>query len=86
MTANLRLSIDRIVLDGLPLTGAESARLGAAMQGELVRLLRREIPAGLRQATAAPSVPALSMGEIGGERPEAIGVRLARTVYRGLRP
>ena len=87
MSPNLRLSIERIVLDGIALTGAETTRLRGAMQRELTRLLRQELPAGLRQGGAMPSVPPVAMGEIArGERPEAIGVRLARAVHRSLAP
>ena len=87
MSPNLRLFIERIVLDGIPLTGAETSRLRGAMQRELTRLLRQELPAGLRQGGAVPSLPAVTMGAIApGERPEAIGVRLARAVHRSLAP
>ena len=42
---------------------------------------------GLRQGGAMPSVPAVTMGEIARhERPEVIGVRLARAVHRSLAP
>jgi hypothetical protein len=87
MSPDLRLSIDRIVLDGFSLTGAETGRLRRAMQRELSRLLTREVPAGVRHSAAVPSIPALSMGRIGpNEPPEAIGTRLAQVIYRGLAP
>ena len=87
MSAHLRLSIDRIVLDGFSLTDAETARLRRAMQRELSQLLTREVHPGVRQSAAVPSIPALSMGRIGPkEPPEAIGTRLAQIIYRGLAP
>lgn len=87
MTRRVRLAIERIVLDGLPLTGAETARLRRAMQRELTLLLRREVPGGLGQGGAVASMPPVSMGEIArGEKPETIGIRLARAVHRGLAP
>ena len=87
MNPHLRLSIERIVLDGIPLTSAETSRLRGAMQRELARLLRQELPAGLRQGGAVPSLPAVTTGAIASrERPEAIGVRLARAVHRSLMP
>jgi hypothetical protein len=87
MSPNVRLSIELIVLDGITLTGAETTRLRGAMQRELTRLLRQELPAGLRQGGAVPTVPVVTMGEVARrERPEVIGVRLARAVHRSLAP
>lgn len=81
----IRLHIERLVLDGLPSAGADRALLRAAVAGELARLLAaggldRDLAAG--GAVARLSAPPIRFGR--GERPDAIGRAVARSVHAGI--
>jgi hypothetical protein len=77
--------IERLVLDGLPVTSADGPRVRAAVEAELARLLAagglgRELVAGAAMARAP--APQISIGQ--GERPDAIGRAVARSVHAGI--
>jgi hypothetical protein len=77
--------IERLVLDGLPMTSADGPRVRAAVEGELAWLLAagglsRELAAG--GAVARVPTPQISFGQ--GERPDAIGRAVARSVHAGI--
>ena len=79
------LDIERLVLEGLPLTPAESARLRITAEGELSRLLRvGPLPARLLGGGAVPnlSAPALKLASPG--TPDAVGTGIARAVHDAL--
>jgi hypothetical protein len=81
----IELHIERLVLDGLPATDAEGARLRAAVEGELARLLAtgglaRELAAG----GAVPHLPAPQIGIGPGDRPDALGRAVARSLHAGI--
>jgi hypothetical protein len=81
----IEVHIERLVLDGLPVTSAEGPRLRAAVEGELARMLaagglNRELSAG--RALARISAPQISVGPR--ERPDAIGRAVARSVHAGI--
>jgi hypothetical protein len=79
------LQIDRLVLDGLPVTGAESPRLRRALARELSRLLASGgMAPSLSGGTALPQIPAPHLTTIGRERPEALGRKIAHAVYAGI--
>jgi hypothetical protein len=74
------LTIDRLVIDGLPATAADGARIGAAIESELTRLLTVD---GLPKA-AGGAVPDLPPSRI--EWPREIGAadagaRIAQAVH-----
>jgi hypothetical protein len=78
----IELHIERLVLDGLPVTTAEGPRVRAAVESELARLLaagglNRELGGG--RAVARISAPQISLGPR--ERPDAIGHAVARSVH-----
>jgi hypothetical protein len=79
----IEVHIERLVLDGLPVTASEAPRVRAAVESELARLfatggLNRELAAG----GAVPRVDAPEVRLARRERPEAIGQGIARSVHR----
>jgi hypothetical protein len=79
------LHIERLVLDGLPLTGAEGARVGRAVERELARLLAKPRAAdALRRGGTVPDLRAPPFELGAGDRPDAIGRKIARAVHGGL--
>lgn len=79
------LHIDRLVLDGLPITGADGPRLRRALARELSRLLASGgVAAGLSGGTALPRVAAPRLTTIGHEKPSALGRKIAHAIYAGI--
>lgn len=79
---NIQLHIERLVLDGLPLTRREGALVQVAIETELARLLGTEglSPAltggGMTPHLAAPAVTYAPGGD-----PAALGAQIAHSVY-----
>ena len=76
------LHIERLVLDGLPVTAMEGARVRAAIERELAGMLSRGgMSRALRQGGAVPrvSAPEITLGAR--ERPDTIGGHIARSVH-----
>jgi len=79
------VNIERVVLEGLPVTAAEAARIRVAAEGELQRLFAvGEVPARLRSSWATPGLAAPALTIASGAAPEAIGMQIARCVHAGL--
>jgi hypothetical protein len=79
------LDIERLVLDGLPVTAAEADRIRRAVEGELSRLLGAgAIPARFLADGTVPSLTAPALDSAAGHAPEALGAELARSVHTGL--
>lgn len=78
---NIELLIDSLILYGLP---ADRDAVAAAVERELGRLLaERGVPPGLgAEAAIAVSPPALRVPT--GTRSEAIGARVAESIYAGM--
>ena len=79
------IEIERLVLDGLPVTTSEAPRVRAALESELARLfatgsLNRELGAG--GGIARVDAPQISFGWR--EPPDAIGRGVARSVHAGI--
>jgi hypothetical protein len=80
---NVRLHIERLVVDGVSLGPGGGRRLQAAVEMELTRLLTE---GGLGTAVSSAAMPSLSVGAIPLDRnPARLGAGLARTVYDGLK-
>jgi len=81
---NIRVHIERLVLEGLPLTRSQGPLVQAAVEAELARLMTE---GGLAQELAlggaVPSVPADGIKVAGGS-PDHIGRQIARSVYGGI--
>ena len=82
---NIRLHIERLVVDGFSLQRADGRAVKAAVQNELTRLLGGN---GLRhefkQGGAVPQVNAGAL-EVGPKpSPRNLGTQIARSVYGGI--
>lgn len=82
---NVRLHVERLVLDGLPLAPGQAPLVQAAVEAELARLFAAGGPApGLASLGAVPALGAggITLGE--GAAPAEIGAQIAQAVYGGL--
>jgi hypothetical protein len=81
----VRLHIERLLLDGLPLTATQGARLQASLEGELARLIagRRDGDKG-RDGSRDPGPPRSPPVVWEPTRPRQLGRALARHVFASL--
>jgi hypothetical protein len=80
----IKVHIERLVLDGLPVSTAQGALLRGAVERELTRLVAA---GGLSGAGRGGAVARADAGEIHFQRrdkADAIGKRIARATYRGI--
>jgi len=80
----VRLHIDRLVVEGLGLSGADAPRLRAALEAELSARLAADESA----RWSGRAVPALPPGEVAlapGAGAETIGRQVAAALHAGLR-
>ncbi|WP_321930944.1 hypothetical protein [Paraburkholderia guartelaensis] len=78
----IRLHIERLVVDGLPMAAADGPLLRAAIEAELTRLLVQQAPGdSWRVGTAVPRVRAESIRVAAQARPVEIGRQVARSVH-----
>jgi hypothetical protein len=82
---NINLHIERLVLDGLTVAPGDGARIKAAVEAELSRLLTDGgIAPGLQGGIAVPSLRAGSIQMESGAKPQQLGAQIAGAVYRGI--
>jgi hypothetical protein len=82
---NIHLHIERLILDGLPVGPGQGARVQAAVEGELARLLAGGgLAPGLQAGGALPGVSAPSIQLAPGSSPAQMGVQIAQSVYGGI--
>jgi hypothetical protein len=82
---NLRVHIERLILDGIPVEPGRMRELHAATEGELARLLVEQgMPQGLLAGGAVPVLHAPVISLPPDAEPAALGARLARSLYRSL--
>jgi hypothetical protein len=83
----IRVHIDRLVLDGLPVTGGQGPLVQRAVEAELARLFAA---GGLGPGLAAGgTVDRLAGGSVAvgrNDRPADLGRAIARAVYGSVRP
>lgn len=78
--------IERLVLEGLPVTSAQGPRLRRAVEHELTRLLASGgVDGPLSGGGALARVEAPQLHIQPRERPDALGRRIAGSVYGGIR-
>jgi len=82
---NVKLHIERLVIDGAALAPGGKDALQAAVEAELTRLIARDGIA--REYRAGGATPALRAGAIGApsKNPAKFGVEIARAVHGGLK-
>ena len=82
---NIELHIERLILDGLPLTRREGALVQAAVETELARLLQAGgLASGLAGGGLTPRLHAAPVTLTAGAEPAALGAQIARSVYGSL--
>lgn len=80
----INVHIERLVLDGLPLTRSQGPQVQAAVEAELSRLMSEGgLAPELASGGAVPSVRADGIKSIGGS-PAQIGRQIAKAVYEGV--
>ncbi|MGC2108252.1 MAG: hypothetical protein WA655_01965 [Candidatus Korobacteraceae bacterium] len=78
----LQIRIERLVLDGLPVTGSRGAQVQAAVQAELANMLGNGgLSHELRSGGALPILPAAQITFARGDAPAEIGRRIARAIH-----
>jgi hypothetical protein len=83
---NIALHVERLILDGLPITRAEGELLRSALQAELLRLVAagRLVGGALSGFEAARAPLTLELER--GAPPESLGRSIARELYAALDP
>ncbi|MBI2925763.1 MAG: hypothetical protein HYY24_08675 [Verrucomicrobia bacterium] len=83
---SVHLHIERLFLDGFPLTGADAPHLRLALESELADLLRAQPldTAGLRGQTIS-SLPVAQLRLDEPSHPRTLGRRAARSLYEMIR-
>ena len=82
---NIRLHIEHLVLEGLPVSRAQGAQVKAAVEAELSRLLsERGVAREFQSGMAVPSVNAAPMHMPRVTTPGALGTEIARSVFTGV--
>jgi hypothetical protein len=81
----IRVHIERLVLDGLPVERGHAEALRQAVAAELGRqLAARGLGAGFMQGGMVPRVAAPGLSVSPGEAPAALGARIAGAAAEGL--
>jgi hypothetical protein len=81
---NIRIDIDRLVIEGVPIASREAALIRASVERELTRLvadggIHLQMQSGV--ALARVAAPAIKMKR---ESPARFGENIARSVYGGI--
>jgi hypothetical protein len=81
----ISVHIERLVLDGLPVTNLQGPQVRDAVERELVQLLAAGgLSHELRAGGAVPSVRAGGIGLAPKNQPVRLGQQIARAVYGGI--
>jgi len=82
---NIHLHIERLVLDGLPITGQQAPLVQAAIEAEMTRLLTTQgLAANLQAGGALPTIRADALQFAPGSSPTHLGAQIAQAVYGGI--
>ncbi len=82
---NINVSIERLILDGLPLTHSQRPQVQAAVEAELARLLAAGgLATTLQEGGALPSIPGGSIQLRSDSNPHTLGQQIAHAVYGGI--
>ena len=82
---DLSIYIERLILDGLPVSHAQQPLLQAAIEAELSRLLAADgLAHELQSGGAFPRVPGGSIQLTGNNTPAHLGQQIARAVHNGI--
>ncbi|MEA2165509.1 MAG: hypothetical protein QOK37_3636 [Thermoanaerobaculia bacterium] len=78
----IRIHIERLILEGLPLGHHEGPLVQAAVEAELARLMGAGAPPPSGGATARVKAPAISLTP--NNSPTRLGQQIARSVHGGI--
>jgi len=82
---NINIHIERMILDGLPISHIQRPLLQAAVEAELARLLAADgLAPNLQADRALPYVPGGSMQLESDGNPKILGQQIAQAVYGGI--
>jgi hypothetical protein len=81
---SIHLHIDRLVLEGLPLSQGDGPLLQAALESELTRLMGDGLSPELAESAAVPRLKAQGIEVAPSDGPGIIGKKIAGSVYGGL--
>lgn len=82
---NIKLHIERLVLDGIHISPADGPLLQAAIEAELVRLLSAGgVHSGFQAGMALPSIRAGDIQLAEGSDPDGVGQQIAGALYGGI--
>jgi hypothetical protein len=82
---NINLSIERLVLDGLPMSRSQGVLIQGAVETELARLLAEQ-GLGHLSAGAVPHLSANSIQVTRDSKPAQLGHQIARAIHGTLTP
>lgn len=85
LSRGVTLHIERVVIDGVPLTGVQAGQLRAALQVELSKLLQQDGSGLTLHGGALPGLTAPAIQVSAPLRPSDLGRDIARSVYASLR-
>ena len=84
---NIHLHIERLVLDGLPITSHQGVHVQRAVETELARLLTEGgVGSELAAGGALPSLRAGNIRLTNGATPAQLGRQIGQAVYGGFNP
>jgi hypothetical protein len=82
---NIKLHIERLVLEGLEIGPGQGAKVKIAVEAELSRILAEGgLSPGLQGSGAMPSFRANPVRICGGANPSTLGEQIARSIYGGI--
>ena len=82
---DIKIDIERLILEGISLAAGQRAQLQAAVETELARLLAAGgVSPDLRSGGAVPSLRANPFRLSGDSSPSHLGKQIARAVYGGI--
>ena len=82
---NITLHIERLILEGLPVTGGQGPLVRGAVEQELARLLATHgLSDALRTGGAVPQVKGQDFEIAMGSPPARLGHQIAQSVYGGI--
>jgi hypothetical protein len=82
---NIHLHIERLILDGMPITNQQGPLVQTAVEAELTRLLTEQGFANSLQAGGAlPLLQAQPVQFTPGNSPVQLGTQIAQSVYSGI--
>lgn len=82
---NIQLNIDRITIEGIPLSRLQQRQLKAIVEAELGRLLTEKgLASHFSDGFSVPTIPVEAMQLKPNLTPTQLGQQIAHTIYGGL--